>query len=242
MHRGSGPKPNDSHREMTRATNRLCGATLAALLVALSAAGATAGEFRVTPASITFDRSFEQAQLLVTTLDAAGQITEKSDDLTSKAQFVSSNPAVATVDATGKILGHANGDAQITVTVEGVPQTVAVHVEGIQPVPQVGFVEQVLPILSRAGCNGGACHASQHGKGGFTLSVMGYDPSTECSVPSTCSIRPTACSSRSRRWPCRMGEAAASKSARPTIKSSRRGSPAELPRRDPTPPRSRRFS
>ena len=161
---------------MTRATNRACRASLAAILVAVISATASAVEFRVTPNAISFDRSFEQAQLIVTAVDSAGQIGERSEDLTSKAQFHSSNPAVATIDATGKILGLSNGAAQITVTVDGVPQTVAVHVDGIQPVPQVGFVEQVLPILSRAGCNGGACHASQHGKGGFTLSVMGYDP------------------------------------------------------------------
>src|SRR5579859_2962662 len=33
-----------------------------------------------------------------------------------------------------------------------------------------------MPILSKAGCNAGACHASQYGKGGFKLSVFGFDP------------------------------------------------------------------
>src|SRR5262249_30618203 len=35
---------------------------------------------------------------------------------------------------------------------------------------------QVMPILAKAGCNAGACHASQYGKGGFKLSVFGYAP------------------------------------------------------------------
>ena len=34
----------------------------------------------------------------------------------------------------------------------------------------------MIPILNRAGCNGGACHASQFGKGGFKLSLFGYAP------------------------------------------------------------------
>src|SRR5262249_31350217 len=33
-----------------------------------------------------------------------------------------------------------------------------------------------MPILAKAGCNAGACHASQYGKGGFKLSVFGYAP------------------------------------------------------------------
>jgi hypothetical protein len=132
-------------------------------------------DFQVSPAKVTFDRSFEQVQLLVTATDANGAITDRSDDLTTKAAFASSNPAIAGVTPAGRVFGLGNGDATITVTVEGVSRTAQVHVGGVEPEPKIDFVEQVLPILSRSGCNGGACHASQHGKGGFTLSVMGYD-------------------------------------------------------------------
>ena len=38
------------------------------------------------------------------------------------------------------------------------------------------FDIDIRAILSKAGCNLGACHASQHGKGGFKLSVVGFDP------------------------------------------------------------------
>src|SRR5262249_34491304 len=34
----------------------------------------------------------------------------------------------------------------------------------------------VVPILTRAGCNQGACHGAQHGRGGFKLSLRGFDP------------------------------------------------------------------
>lgn len=40
----------------------------------------------------------------------------------------------------------------------------------------VSFLNTVEPILTRAGCNQGACHGSQFGKGGFKLSLAGYDP------------------------------------------------------------------
>ncbi len=41
---------------------------------------------------------------------------------------------------------------------------------------QVSFLNDVEPILTRSGCNQGACHGSQFGKGGFKLSLAGYDP------------------------------------------------------------------
>ena len=38
-----------------------------------------------------------------------------------------------------------------------------------------GFQEHVLPVMSRLGCNGRACHGSFQGQGGFQLSLFGYD-------------------------------------------------------------------
>jgi len=40
----------------------------------------------------------------------------------------------------------------------------------------VSFVRDVLPVLSRAGCNAGACHAKPDGQNGFRLTVFSYDP------------------------------------------------------------------
>ena len=133
-------------------------------------------DFKISPAKVVFDRNFEQTQLLVTATDPAGVSNERSEDLTTRASFASSNPAVVSVTPGGRLLGLANGDAIVNVTVDGISKPIEVHVEGIVPDPNVEFTEQVLPILYKAGCNGGACHASQHGKGGFILSVMGFDP------------------------------------------------------------------
>jgi hypothetical protein len=44
---------------------------------------------------------------------------------------------------------------------------------------RVSFRHDVLPTLTRLGCNAGACHASPNGKGGFHLSLRGYDPVTD---------------------------------------------------------------
>src|SRR5262245_66268258 len=46
-----------------------------------------------------------------------------------------------------------------------------------QPAPD--FETQVLPALTRAGCNSGACHGAAIGRGGFRLSLLGYYPDAD---------------------------------------------------------------
>ena len=41
------------------------------------------------------------------------------------------------------------------------------------------FLRDVLPILSKAGCNAGACHAKPDGQNGFQLTVFSYDPKAD---------------------------------------------------------------
>src|SRR4051812_4781473 len=40
----------------------------------------------------------------------------------------------------------------------------------------VSFRNDVMAVLSRAGCNSGACHGNLNGKGGLKLSLRGQDP------------------------------------------------------------------
>jgi hypothetical protein len=40
----------------------------------------------------------------------------------------------------------------------------------------VSFTNDVMAVLSKAGCNAGTCHGNQNGKGGFKLSLRGQDP------------------------------------------------------------------
>src|SRR5467141_4130735 len=40
----------------------------------------------------------------------------------------------------------------------------------------VTFRNDVMAVLSKAGCNQGTCHGNQNGKNGFKLSLRGQDP------------------------------------------------------------------
>ncbi len=47
-----------------------------------------------------------------------------------------------------------------------------------EPAP-VTFERDIEPILTRAGCNAGACHGKARGQNGFALSLLGFDPTQD---------------------------------------------------------------
>ncbi len=52
----------------------------------------------------------------------------------------------------------------------------AVELPGGGTVEKVNFERHVMGLFGRMGCNSGSCHGSFQGKGGFRLSLFGYDP------------------------------------------------------------------
>jgi WD40 repeat protein len=45
--------------------------------------------------------------------------------------------------------------------------------------PTIGFRSDILPILSKAGCAEGSCHAKSGGQNGFQLSIFAFDPKAD---------------------------------------------------------------
>jgi hypothetical protein len=56
------------------------------------------------------------------------------------------------------------------------PGHAAVVVPNQGTIQQVDFERHVMGLFGRLGCNSGSCHGSFQGKGGFRLSLFGYDP------------------------------------------------------------------
>ncbi|HEV3162944.1 MAG TPA: DUF1553 domain-containing protein [Isosphaeraceae bacterium] len=96
-------------------------------------------------------------------------------DLTAEASFVSTAPEVAQVDAQGRIRAVADGCAEIEVTVGSVTASTVVRVSRASEPRRVSFRNEIEPVLTKLGCNQGGCHGSQHGKGGFKLSLLGFE-------------------------------------------------------------------
>jgi len=111
-----------------------------------------------------------------------------------KIEFSTSNPDVATVDASGVVHTVGDGEATITATLVGAgdsPETRATSIPSDAMVSaQVivtdtgrhatpSFRNDVQPVLAKMGCNQGACHGALAGKGGFKLSLRGYDATAD---------------------------------------------------------------
>src|SRR5258705_18261 len=64
--------------------------------------------------------------------------------------------------------------------IPGLAMTFAVGTPGLalpaRTSDKVSFRNDVIPVLSKAGCNAGTCHGNKNGKGGFKLSLRGQDP------------------------------------------------------------------
>ncbi|MGI8688489.1 MAG: choice-of-anchor Q domain-containing protein [Thermomicrobiales bacterium] len=80
---------------------------------------------------------------------ATGRYADGSTQtLTTQVQWASSNPQVATVDATGKVTGESPGTVTIMATLNGVTQTITVTVAGPTP---IGITVQPAPAARPAG-------------------------------------------------------------------------------------------
>ena len=146
------------------------------LALLAAARGAETATLAVTPPEVKLEGNFARAQLVVTQPAADGSLGERSDDLTGQVEFASSDPAVVSVSATGEVLAIKDGQTTITITRGDNKREVPATVSGVVEHPVVRFGEHIRPILNKAGCAMAACHAAQHGKGGFKLSVFGFEP------------------------------------------------------------------
>ena len=129
----------------------------------------------VAPLVVQLSGTFDRSQLVVTLRSPDGSIQNESDDLTNKVTYRSSADNIVRVDASGQMRAVGNGDATIFITSGAIIESISVKVSDVDA-ERIDFLRDVRPILNKAGCAAGACHASQYGKGGFKLSVFGFDP------------------------------------------------------------------
>lgn len=150
---------------MTRTTLAL----LVTVATALPAAEREITEIEVWPAELTLHHVRDARRLLVTGRTADGATV----DLTTRATFEPAEDVVS-VDASGFVTPGSKGTVEVVVEAAGHEVRVPVTVKDVAGRP-VSFVRDVLPVMSKVGCNMGTCHGAQAGKNGFKLSLRGYD-------------------------------------------------------------------
>ena len=158
---------------ITRDTKFWFAAGTAMLSLALCAAASTTrpvGQLLATPASIQLRGPYSEARLL---------LSEGQADVSGKAQISFANSRVASIDDAGIVRPGKDGNTVLKATFAGKTVSIPIRVSGIASSSAPRFVTDVMPVLTKAGCNQGACHGAGSGKGGFKLSLLGYDPESD---------------------------------------------------------------
>src|SRR5438046_297313 len=129
---------------------------VAALVCGALITPTAAADLKLLPAETTLSGPHATQRLLVLS-DDGGRIV---GDVTSKATFASSNPAVVTVDKSGTVRAVGDGEAVITASDAGKQVTARVKVGKTKEPFTWSFRNHVIPMLTKAGCNSGACHGA----------------------------------------------------------------------------------
>ncbi|MBN8248712.1 MAG: DUF1549 domain-containing protein, partial [Verrucomicrobia bacterium] len=138
----------------------------------LRGAAAMRIEFR-TGAGVVALRSADARQQLLAT--GAGDL-----DLTGVVAWTVEPPGIASVDAAGRVTPRTDGEATIIArTAAGEEARLRVVVSGGDQPQPIHFANQIVPVFTKYGCNGGGCHGKASGQNGFRLSLLGFEPSED---------------------------------------------------------------
>jgi hypothetical protein len=150
---------------------------LALALLLLCEAPAGAGEgLAILPPRIVLDGPHAAQGLVVEARGADGAFVA---DSTTEAKFRVANPNLASVGDDGVLRPRSDGETLVYATIGDATVSVPVTIKGIGSDEPRNFSRDVLPVLTKAGCNQGACHGAAAGKGGLRLTLRGYGPETD---------------------------------------------------------------
>ncbi len=144
----------------------------AAAVLGSSTAQSTATDaFVILPETVELSGPLARQQLIAERAEGStfrGQVT-------SGITWESSDPSVVKVTA-GVAEPVGDGVATVTARNDAGKASARVVVSGTTTPADWEFRRHFLPVIAKKGCNSGACHGALAGKGGFKLSLRGYDP------------------------------------------------------------------
>ena len=98
-----------------------------------------------------------------------------TEDVTELVTWKIDNPSLIAMNAF-VLSPVADGETQIQAAWEGMTAAIPVKVTQSTVARPVSFHLDIMPILTKSGCNTGSCHGAARGKDGFRLSLFGFDP------------------------------------------------------------------
>ncbi|MEO7653222.1 MAG: DUF1549 domain-containing protein [Bryobacteraceae bacterium] len=133
-----------------------------------------AANLSILPKSVELNGPEARHQLL-----AEATADGRQEDWTRAATWTSSDAKIATVDASGLVTPVSDGQVTIAAKANGQSASVAIRVKGAKEPFVWNFRNHVIPVMTKLGCNQGACHGALAGKNGFKLTLRGYDPEVD---------------------------------------------------------------
>jgi hypothetical protein len=122
---------------------------LLAGFVSLGAAEIGAAGLEVFPQTVELNDVYARRQLIVTRDQA---------DVTRQVSFASADPKIAEISAHGIVTPIAIGSTEVTITHQGLQTRIPVRISAIDVDRPIDFANEIVPLLSRYGCNAGGCH------------------------------------------------------------------------------------
>jgi hypothetical protein len=150
--------------------------TICSILLIVVSTPLSAADLRILPGDVTLHGKEGRQQLSVVTVD---EDRVGAAVVADQLQIESSDPGVIRIDG-GVVVAVGDGAANVTAHhSDGRDATIAVRVVDMNDQHAWNFRNDVQSIFSKVGCNSGACHGALAGKGGFRLSLKGYDSAAD---------------------------------------------------------------
>jgi hypothetical protein len=125
----------------------------------------------VNPTEVILTNSDQCVQMLVTAEMSDG--TKR--DVTRAVSYEPKEKTIVRIDG-GQLTPTAEGSTSLVIQLkDGGNAEIPVTVKSMQSSREVSFANEVIPVLTKAGCNMGACHGKSTGQNGFALSLLGFD-------------------------------------------------------------------
>jgi Protein of unknown function (DUF1553)/Protein of unknown function (DUF1549) len=142
---------------------------LALLLVPLTL-GARTVTVQLYPPEIRLHAKGPGQTILLVATDEEGV----SREVTSEAVWRASDPAIGSIESR-KVKGNRPGSMTLQASFDGVSAAAPVEVLPERR-RELSFINDIVPIFTRADCANSNCHGSVRGQKGFKLSLFGSDP------------------------------------------------------------------
>lgn len=157
---------------------RLCSIWLTAIIlmtsVTVRADDATVEMLTIIPGNIALRTAGDHQRVIVQAVMSNGITC----DVTNEVELEFRDEGVVS-DDNGVLRPLLDGQTAIRAQYAGKTAVADIAVADSMRFEPIRFRMDVMPVLSKAGCNSGSCHGSASGQDGFHLSLFGYDPAND---------------------------------------------------------------